>query len=348
MPPGGAIRTAGHGSCRTGDLHRAAVAVLAATWLAVAPVDAHAQDFPGADAPGGLVDMSGSGPADPGADIFAGDAAPDTAGAPVIPAPEDAGRMAPSASSLVESGGIGSFPLLDVAPPITPDLALNIIPVVVELFTSQGCSSCPPADGMLTMLTGQADILPLSYHVDYWDYLGWADSFARPEFTERQGAYAHAVGERSVYTPQMIVDGQETAVAPGPAQLMGLIDARRYAPALISVQRDRTEQGETIELQPLSDLGGQVEIVLVRYVPERQVELSAGENRGKTVTYSNVVLSLDRLSQWDGHNALRLNVRGEHVENASFPDDTRHALLVQKMLGKKQLPGSILAAIRLD
>ena len=142
--------------------------------------------------------------------------------APLILAPDDPGRQSPSTMSLTESGGVNGFVPAEAAPPVTADLPSANLPVVVELFTSQGCSSCPPADAMLTMLAGQHDVLPLSFHVDYWDYLGWADSFARPEFTERQSAYAHAVGERSVYTPQMIVDGQDTAVAPGPAQLMGL------------------------------------------------------------------------------------------------------------------------------
>jgi len=231
---------------------------------------------------------------------------------------------------------------------VTATLPSTTLPVVVELFTSQGCSSCPPADAMLAMLSGQQDVLPLSYHVDYWDYLGWADSFARPEFTERQTFYAHAVGERSVYTPQIIVDGQDTAVAPGPAQLMALIDSRRYAPAMINVQRQQTDTGETIELLPLSELGGSIDIVLVRYAPEREVEMQAGENRGRTVLYTNIVLSLEQLSRWDGKAPLRLHVRNEQVDDARYPQDTQHAILVQQMQGRQHLPGPILAAIHLN
>lgn len=268
--------------------------------------------------------------------------------APLILAPDDPGRQSPSTMSLTESGGVNGFVPAEAAPPVTADLPSANLPVVVELFTSQGCSSCPPADAMLTMLAGQHDVLPLSFHVDYWDYLGWADSFARPEFTERQSAYAHAVGERSVYTPQMIVDGQDTAVAPGPAQLMGLIDAHRFAPAEVTIQRERTDAGETIELQPLSDLGGKVDVLLVRYAPERPVDMTAGENRGKTVIYTNVVLGMQHLTRWDGLQPLRLTVRADLVGDASFPDDTRHALLVQQMMGKRALPGPIVAAIRLD
>ncbi|MDN5567485.1 MAG: DUF1223 domain-containing protein [Paracoccus sp. (in: a-proteobacteria)] len=266
---------------------------------------------------------------------------------PIILAPDDPGRMVPSLSEALESGGFSNFSATDVAPP-TADLPSATQPVVVELFTSQGCSSCPPADAMLSMLAEQPDVLPLSYHVDYWDYLGWADSFAKPEFTERQEAYARAAGERSVYTPQMIVGGSDTAVAPGPTQLMGLVDGRRFAPTTISVVRDKTPEGEKIELAPLSELGDQIDIVLVRYAPERKVDVTEGENRGRTIVYTNVVLALQHLATWDGTTTMRLNVRPENFSDARFGADTRHVLLAQQMVGKKRLPGPILTAIPLD
>ncbi|MFN3278236.1 MAG: DUF1223 domain-containing protein [Paracoccus hibiscisoli] len=273
--------------------------------------------------------------------------------APLILAPDDPGRQSPASMlapglPMTEAGGINGFAAMEAAPPVSADLPGAGVPVVVELFTSQGCSNCPPADAMLTMLAGQGDVLALSYHVDYWDYLGWADSFARPEFTDRQTAYAHAAGERSVYTPQMIVEGQDTSVSPGPAQLMGLIDQHRFAPAMVSIRRDRTERGEAIEVQPLSDLGGAIDVVLIRYAPERRVDVRAGENRGRSVVYSNVVLGLEHLSRWDGQQPLRLTVRAELVEGGAYPPDTRHAVLIQQMQGKRALPGPILAAIRLD
>lgn len=268
--------------------------------------------------------------------------------APVIAAPADPGRVDPSARNLFQAVPYDSFPLLDQAPPDAPGLPTSTLPVVVELFTSQGCSSCPPADAMLTMLKGQGDVLALSYHVDYWDYLGWEDSFARPEFTERQTGYANIAGERSIYTPQMIVDGQDTAVAPNPAQLMGLIDGRRYAPAMISIQREKTRDGEAIELQPLSDLDSPVDIAMVRYAPQRIVEVRGGENSGKSVAYSNVVLSHERLARWDGKGPLRLNVRTDQIASDRFPADTRHAVLVQQVRGARSRPGPILAAIKLD
>ncbi|TBN41087.1 DUF1223 domain-containing protein [Paracoccus subflavus] len=267
---------------------------------------------------------------------------------PVIEAPHDPGRWAPSAGyAPTELGGANSFAATDV-PPMESYGFSDAVPVVVELFTSQGCSSCPAADAMLSALADKADILPLSYHVDYWDYLGWADSFARPEFSKRQESYARAAGEHAVYTPQLIVAGSDTALSLGPAQLMGLIDASRFAPALVSVQRKATPEGQVIKLMPLSDLGDRIQILLVRYAPRRTVDVTGGENYGKRMTYANVVLSLEVLAEWDGAAPLRVTVKSSGLADDSFPADTRHAVLVQRELGRRGLPGPILAAVRLD
>ncbi|MBU2959015.1 DUF1223 domain-containing protein [Paracoccus sp. 1_MG-2023] len=275
---------------------------------------------------------------------------PQAAGAqaPIIAAPDEPGRMAAPGPGAPRGAGFNAFSTMDLPPPPTAHLPTEAEPVVVELFTSQGCSSCPPADHMLSRLSEDPEILPLSYHVDYWDYLGWADSFASPEFTERQEAYARSAGERSVYTPQMIVNGRDTSVAPGPAQLMAIIDAHRFAPAMVNIDREATEDGETIELMPLSELGDAVDVVLVRYLPERLVEVTAGENRGRTVRYTNIVVQLELLSRWDGAAPLRLNVHPEEIRDADYPPDTRHALLIQRMTGADALPGEILTALRLD
>lgn len=272
-------------------------------------------------------------------------------GAPVISAPSAPGRAAPPtdlSSSAEGLAGFNSFAATDMPPPALDGLGLSAMPVVVELFTSQGCSSCPPADAMMSMLAGQRGVLPLSFHVDYWDYLGWADSFARPEFSARQEAYARVAGERSVYTPQLIVAGTDTAVAPGPAQIKGLIETHQMAPALLNVQRSKKADADLIELMPLSDLGGEVEVSLIRFLPERSVEVRGGENDGRSITYTNVVLAMERLAKWDGAAPLRLNVRAGEVSDDRFPDDTRHVILVQQDQPGGDLPGSILAAIVLD
>ncbi len=272
---------------------------------------------------------------------------------PVITAPADPARAAPNAAmdlNAMDAPSYNSFAATDRRAPPIDDYGFgpNAMPVVVELFTSQGCSSCPPADAMLARLASEPGVLPLSFHVDYWDYLGWADSFAQPAFTERQERYARVSGERSVYTPQLIVDGEDTAVAPGPAELMSLIDAHRVAPALVSVRRDRVDGGEAIELMPLSDLGGRTEVLLVRYVPERRVQVTAGENRGKQVAYTNVVLTMDRLAEWDGAAPLKMTVHPDSIPSDDMPQDTRHVILVQKEMGDAARPGPIVATIPLD
>ncbi|MDO5648212.1 thioredoxin family protein [Paracoccus sp. (in: a-proteobacteria)] len=265
---------------------------------------------------------------------------------PVISAPDSPGRVSGVVRDTMagqSNGFLGSAPV----PPMRR-FDSDMAPVVVELFTSQGCSSCPPVDAMVGALAAQPDVLPLSFHVDYWDYLGWADSFAQPEFTQRQEDYARAAGERSVYTPQLILDGRDTALSMGPTQLMGLIDAHRAAPAMITVQRQKSDGAELLDIAPLSDLGGSADVVLVRYAPERDVTIATGENRGKSVRYVNVVLGVQVLARWDGSQPLRLTVRPDDVSTDRFPADTRHVILIQRSVGARGLPGAILGALRLD
>lgn len=223
-------------------------------------------------------------------------------------------------------------------------------PVVVELFTSQGCSSCPPADELLADLADREDVLALSWHVDYWDYLGWADEFARPEFTRRQQVYAHQAGERAIYTPQIVVGGTDTLIALRPAELMGLLQTQMARPAPVMVSSSQGKDGFRIELTPRGAIADRVAIILVRYAPQRRVAIKAGENRGIALEYRNVVLAAERIAEWDGRTPLRMTVRRDSQNSADFPADTRHAILAQE-LGRgdaRSASGPILAAIRLD
>lgn len=271
--------------------------------------------------------------------------------APIISAPNNPGRAAPNLagqSGATAPTGFNSFAASDAPAMPLDDLLTPTLPVVVELFTSQGCSSCPSADALLEQLAEEPGVLPLSLHVDYWDYLGWKDSFAQPEFTARQEAYARFAGEHSVYTPQLIIDGKDTAVAPSPAQVMALIDANRASPALLTINREETNAGNMIEILPLSDLGGIVKVMLVRYAPERKTEIMSGENRGRKIKYINVVLSLEELAEWDGMAPLRMTVRLDQEPTKTLPADTRSVILVQRQHTEEELPGQILAAIALD
>jgi len=202
--------------------------------------------------------------------------------------------------------------------------------VVVELFTSQGCSSCPPADAILGELAERDDVLPLALHVDYWDYIGWKDSFARPEHTRRQKAYAYAAGQRTIYTPQMIVGGVDHVVGNKPMQLAKFIEDRGDQPAAVEISLTRDGSDVVIRAEPAAGTGTTV-VQIVRYKPKATVEIRAGENAGRTITYSNIVMDWQDLGGWDGVEPLEMR--------AKAPGDLSVAVLVQKA-GHKAILGA--------
>lgn len=183
-------------------------------------------------------------------------------------------------------------------------------PVVIELFTSQGCSSCPPADALLHELTKRDDVIALSLHVDYWDYIGWKDQFADPAFAERQRAYARAGGRRMIYTPQMIVNGQDSVVGVKPMKLNDLIRAHQNQPVVAEVEIEAATGGEyTVRVMPSgggSSVGADVH--LVRYSELRSADIKRGENAGRTIDYANVVEDWTHVGQWDGTSAREFTV----------------------------------------
>ena len=137
-------------------------------------------------------------------------------------------------------------------------------PVVVELFTSQGCSSCPPADAFLSVLAPRDDVIALGLHVDYWDYIGWRDVFGSPVFSARQKSYARAANRRSVYTPQMIVQGEAEVVGNHPMDVADLIADFRAQPRDIALTLEREDDGMLrIEATALRDIGAPLVVQLV-------------------------------------------------------------------------------------
>ena len=180
--------------------------------------------------------------------------------------------------------------------------------VVVELYTSQGCSSCPAADAYLARLADQPGVLPLALHVDYWDYIGWADSFAQAKFTDRQRAYAAAAGSRTIYTPQMVVNGVDLAVGSDAVLVDGQIRRHREAAARVALQVTRTGTTLAISAQALVEVPGPLLVQLVRYTPSETVAIERGENAGKTVIYRNIVTSWQQVGSWSGVGDLRLTV----------------------------------------
>jgi hypothetical protein len=209
-------------------------------------------------------------------------------------------------------------------------------PVVVELFTAQGCASCTPANEAAAALAEREDVLPLTFSVDYWDYLGWKDSFAKGAFSDRQRTYARRFGIRDVYTPQVVINGRVEASGARPAAIEPLIAAqarvRHNPPDMEPMGRDRVAVGTG-----RAPAGG-AEVFLVRYdARPQQVAVRSGENRGKTLEYRNVVRELVRLGPWAGRpRAYRLQPASE--------DGLTSAILVQGARGGAMIGVMVLAA----
>ena len=172
-------------------------------------------------------------------------------------------------------------------------------PIVVELYTAQGCGPCGDANSFVGKLADRPGVLPLTFAVDYWDYLGWADTFAKPEFAERQRAYVAQLALPEPYTPQVVVDGHAEASGQQTDKIEALLRAAVRAPrdppavAFIGVRR--------VDVGSARAPKGGGEVWLVRYDPRaREVEIKRGENRGQTMTQRNVVRQVVRLGVWKG------------------------------------------------
>ena len=176
-------------------------------------------------------------------------------------------------------------------------------PVVVELFTSQGCSSCPPADRLLGDLANRRDILALSFHVDYWNYLGWKDPFSRRWATVRQRAYAWSMKRASVYTPQAVVNGRYQAVGSNRGAVSGMIRrAQDDGAAPVAVTVKRMPGGKLdVTIEPGASRSAAVANVwLVLFDKARTTDIPKGENAGKKLTYHHVVREFRMIGDYAG------------------------------------------------
>lgn len=216
----------------------------------------------------------------------------------------------------------------------TPALAEG--PVVVELFTSQGCSSCPPADALLGELAGRDDVIALALHVDYWDYIGWADTFATTAFTQRQHYYGHAAGSTVVYTPQMVIGGAEHIIGNRTMEVADAIAAHRSTPNPVSVETSASQGGWQVRAIWVGEgQAPQMVVQLVTYSPEEHVDITRGENAGLSTVYRNVVRSWQVVADWSGAAAFEAQVMPA--------GDMPHVVIVQT-----DGYGAILGAARLD
>ena len=213
---------------------------------------------------------------------------------------------------------------------------------VVELFTSQGCSSCPPADKIIGELAKDPSIIALSMPIDYWDYLGWKDTLADARFSARQKAYSHVRGDRNLYTPQMIVNGSAQVIGSDRAAIDGAIKNTSKAEGVMSVPVTMTQTGKQITVSvAASNKGpaathGEVWIGAVsKAVP---ISIGRGENRGREITYHNVVRNLLKVGDWDG-SAGSWTVPLENISREGVD-----AAVVYVQDGTRDKPGAMLGA----
>jgi len=203
-------------------------------------------------------------------------------------------------------------------------------PVVVELFSSQGCASCPPVDEFLFELAQQRNIIALGWHVDYWDYIGWKDAFAHPAFTERQKAYAPALKQRMIYTPEFIINGAESLKVGRRAEIAALIQKYAHLAPGADLSVRRVGASYDVMLQNAQSTG-RYDVQRVSVSPFDTVEISHGENARRRLDYANSVTGWKNLGRWDG--------LGQTTYETGVLGPGRYAVLVQH-----QNNGEIVAA----
>ncbi|MEM9319577.1 MAG: DUF1223 domain-containing protein [Pseudomonadota bacterium] len=211
-------------------------------------------------------------------------------------------------------------------------------PVVVELFTSQGCANCPPADALLGELAGHEDVIALGLHVDYWDYIGWADTFADAAHTARQYGYARAAGSTVVYTPQMVIGGMGHVAGHRPMAVLEEIMAHVAAPDPVALDISAEGEGAYLVRADVTDgdapEAGMV-VHLVSYLPHEEVDIRRGINADQTIDYHNIVRSWQVVAEWNG--------AGPHSVQINLEGALPFVLIVQQAGF-----GPIMAAARLD
>jgi hypothetical protein len=210
----------------------------------------------------------------------------------------------------------------------------------IELFTSQGCSSCPPADKLIGELARDPSLVTMSLAIDYWDYLGWKDTLALHGHGKRQHAYARVRGDREVYTPQVVVNGIMHVAGSDRAAIEHAIEQTRHESSAMRLPLKLTVSGDklTVEVPAATDGQGQAEVWLCPITKNIPVAIERGENRGHTITYSNVVRRWVKLGEWTGKSEI-YNVSIKDFQNGEIDSV---AVMVQS--GGNTSPGLMLGA----
>jgi hypothetical protein len=210
---------------------------------------------------------------------------------------------------------------------------------VVELFTSQGCNSCPPADAVLADLTAKGDVITLGYHVDYWDYLGWKDTLSSPKNTARQYDYGKTFGIRSVYTPQAVINGRTHVNGAHGDEVSDALGKLSRSGEGMTIGITVTRSGDSVIIDTEGAPGGvgDAHLVLVYFDPIRPTVIQQGENQGRTIDYVNPVSDIQTAGMWHGKPARFEFPHSEIAKKGGC------AVLLQ-VVSKEGLPGAILGA----
>jgi hypothetical protein len=211
---------------------------------------------------------------------------------------------------------------------------------VIELFTSQGCSSCPDADKLLGEITKDPTVIAVSLPIDYWDYLGWKDTLADPKFTARQKAYSKVRGDRQVYTPQVVVNGKVHALGSDRASIERAIGESTGKGGVMSVPvKMSVASGQITVSMPDSAVANSVaEVWICSIAKEIPVAIGRGENRGRDITYHNVVRNWLKVGDWNG-KAATWTVPIENLKN-----EGADGAIVYVQEGNREKPGAMLGA----
>ena len=206
---------------------------------------------------------------------------------------------------------------------------------VVELFTSQGCSSCPPADALMEELGHRDDVLTLAYHVDYWDYIGWEDTFGDAAHSDFQRAYAQSWGKNRIYTPQLVINGLKDVVGSRRQEV-----ETEIADAFLSVPVDLVyEEGLLAVTIPPVPGAPAAMIYLVTFQDHSEVDIERGENQGKQISYAQIVNSRHVVGVWNPVEGARLT-----LPLSELFGDTSNGVAILVQQHQKGLPGAILGA----
>jgi hypothetical protein len=220
------------------------------------------------------------------------------------------GRRSAFKPEAMRKAALFSLVLLALAFLFSAGAAAARPPVVVELYTAQGCASCGKANAHVAELAEKKGVLALTFSVDYWDYLGWADTFARPEFAERQKAYVTRLALREPYTPQVVVDGAAQVSGSKPEKIDALVANAAKKPGK---PPDLRFVGSRVYVGSARAPKGGGEVWLIRFDPrEQDVAVKSGDNKGQTIPHRNVVRDVVRLGAWRGRPvAFRLPAASE-------------------------------------